>query len=211
MRIKIDLSVNKAIQILLFFLFIINFSVGLFAPFFAIYITEFIKGATFKTVGFAIAIFAIAKSIVQIPAAKFLDKYDGEKDEFFAILIGGIITIIYPFILFLIKTPLHLYLIEIFVGIGDGFLMAAYYSLFSKHTDKGSEGFEWSLFSVGGLTIAAAISGAIGGQLADSFGIKTLFLIAGFLNMLAISVIFLLYPYLDTGKKRKAEFPPIIP
>ncbi len=210
MRIKINLSVNKAIQILLLFLFVINFSIGLFAPFIAIYVTEFIEGATFKTIGFAIAVFAIVKSIVQIPAARFLDKYEGEKDEFFAILVGGIITIIYPFILFLIKTSFQLYLIEILVGIGDGLLMAAYYILFSKHADKGSEGFEWSLFSVGGLTVAAAISGALGGQLADSFGIRTLFLIAGFLNMLAISVIFLLYPYLDTGKKR-AELPPIIP
>lgn len=210
MRIKIDLSVNKAIQILLLFIFTINFSIGLFTPFIAIYVTQFIKDATFKTIGFAIAVFAIVKSVIQIPAARFLDKYTGEKDDFLAVLAGGFIIIIYPFILFFIKTSFHLYLIEILLGIGDGLLMAAYYSLFSKHTDKGSESFEWSLFSVGGLTVAAAISGVIGGELADSFGIKSLFLIAGFLNMLSISIILLLYPYLDAGKKRGADFPPII-
>ena len=57
----------------------------------------------------------------------------------------------------------ELNLIQIFAGVGDACLMAAYYAIFSHHIDKNSEGFEWSLFNVGGLTIAMAIGGILGG------------------------------------------------
>lgn len=210
MKIRINLFVNRAIQILLIFLFIVNFGFGLFVPLMAVFITGFIAGATLKTVGLALAFYAVSKAVVQLPMARKLDKHPGEKDDFFALLIGGVIGITYPFILLFIKDVWQLYLLEIWVGIGDGALMAAYYAIFSRHTDRGSEGFEWSLFSVGGLTISAAIGGAIGGILADAFGIKPLFLISGILNIIAISVIFWLYPYLD-GTKRKMSLPPTIP
>ena len=210
MKIKINLFVNRAIQILLLFLFVINFSFGLYVPLMAVFITNFISGATLTTIGLAMAFYAIAKSVVQIPMSRKLDKHPGEKDDFFALITGGTIAVIYPFILFFISASWHLYLLEILIGIGDGALMAAYYAVFSRHTDKGSEGFEWSLFSVGGLTISAALAGAIGGILADTFGIKPLFIISGILNIVAVAVIFSLYPYLD-GTRKRISFPPNIP
>lgn len=210
MKIKINLFINRAIQILLIFLFVLNFSFGLYVPLMAVFIINFISGATLTTVGLAMAFYAVAKSVVQIPMSRKLDKHPGEKDDFFALLGGGVIAISYPFILFFISLPWHLYFLEILIGVGDGFLMAAYYAVFSRHTDKGSEGFEWSLFSVGGLTISAALAGAIGGILADAFGIKPLFIVSGILNIIAVGVIFSLYPYLD-GTRRKKELSPSIP
>ena len=210
MKITINLFINRAIKVLLTFLFIANFSSGLYVPLMAVFVTGFITGATLKTVGLAMAFYAVAKAVVQIPTARKLDKHPGEKDDFFALLIGGAIAIAYPFILFFISMPWHLYFINVLVGIGDGALMAAYYAIFSRHADKGSEGFEWSLFSVGGLTISAAFGGALGGMLADAFGIRILFLISGVLNIAAVSAIFFLYPYLD-GTRKKIGFPPNIP
>ena len=114
MKIKINLFVNRAIQILLLFLFVINFSFGLYVPLMAVFITNFISGATLTTIGLAMAFYAIAKSVVQIPMSRKLDKHPGEKDDFFALITGGTIAVIYPFILFFISASWHLYLLEIY-------------------------------------------------------------------------------------------------
>ena len=209
MRIKIKITVNRAVQILLFYLFSVVVAESLFTPIFSVFILENIAGAALRTAGFALAIYAVAKSIVQVPLARFLDKHNGERDDFYALLIGAFIGIIYPFLLATVSKVWHLYLLEILGGVGTAFLMAAYYSLFARHVDKGAEGFEWSLFSVGGLTMSSAIGAAIGGVFAEAFGFKNLFLISGFINTIVFFVLFFLYPYLD-GARPKA-LPPFTP
>jgi len=197
MRIHINITVNRAVQIMLLYLFFVVTSTALFVPIFAVFITDFIAGATLSTVGFALGLYAVAKSSLQIPLARFLDKHKGERDDFYALIAGAVVAVMYPFALLLVSKVWHLYAAEVLAGIGDAALMSAYYSLFARHVDKGSEGFEWSLFSVGGLTISSAIGGAIGGILGDIFGFKILFLISGIINSLVLFVLFSLYPLLD--------------
>jgi len=200
MRIHINITVNRAVQIMLLYLFFVVTSTALFVPIFAVFITDFIAGATLSTVGFALGLYAVAKSSLQIPLARFLDKHKGERDDFYALIAGAVVAVMYPFALLLVSKVWHLYAAEVLAGIGDAALMSAYYSLFARHVDKGSEGFEWSLFSVGGLTISSAIGGAIGGILGDIFGFKILFLISGIINSLVLFVLFSLYPLLDGAR-----------
>lgn len=207
MKIKINLTVNRAVQILLGYLFLVVMSTGFFLPIFAVFITDFINGATLSTVGFALALYAIAKSCVQIPLAKFLDSNRGESDDYYVLMIGAAAAVLYPFGLLVVSEVWHLYLIEILVGLGDAALMAAYYSLFARHVDKGSEGFEWSLFSVGTQTMSLAIGAAIGGMLGDAFGFKMLFLLSGIVNFAAVITLFFLYPLIDGN--RQESLPPI--
>ena len=197
MRIQINITVNRAVQILLLYLFFVVTSTALFVPIFAVFVTDFVIGATLSTVGFALGLYAMAKSALQIPLARFLDKHKGERDDFYALIAGAVVAVMYPFALLLVSKVWHLYAAEVLAGIGDAALMSAYYSLFAPHVYKGSEGFEWSLFSVGGLTISSAIGGAIGGILGDIFGFKILFLISGIINSLVLFVLFSLYPLLD--------------
>ena len=200
------LGVNKVIRFLLIFLFVVNMSEGLFGPLLAVFITENIVGASLTTVGFAIAIYSIVKSIIQLPLAKRIDSKIGEKDDFHIMLIGAIIGIIYTFGYLFIKTPLHFYILAAFGGVGGACLMAAYYGIFSHHIDKKNQGFEWSLFSVGGLTISMAVGGALGGIFADAYGFHALFKTAGALNIVAAILLLFLYPYLNgVREKRKRK------
>src|SRR3989344_1177948 len=148
MRIRINITVNKAIQVMLFYLFFVVLSTALFGPIFAVFITDSITGATLRAVGFAIALYGIAKSVLQIPTARFLDRHKGERDDFYALMVGASVAVVYPLGLVFMSEIWHLYALEVLAGLGDASLMAAYYSLFARHVDKGSEGFEWSLFSV---------------------------------------------------------------
>jgi MFS family permease len=203
MRLKINISVNRVIELLLLLLFILNMAGGLFGPLYAVFVTGFIVGAKLKTVGFAAATYAIVKSLLQIPIARRIDKKRGEKDDFYVMLAGSIVSIVYPLSLMVIKHPWQLYAVEAVNGAGGACLMAAYYGIFSRHIDKGSEGFEWSLFSVWGLTISVALGSVFGGIIADSFGLKTTFAIASAFNFAATLILVILYPSLDDGSGRK--------
>lgn len=209
MKIHINITVNRAVQILLVYLFAINVAGGLFGPLFAIFITGFIEGATLKTVGFALGLFAVAKSILQVPLARFLDKHNGERDDFYTLMAGALIEVMYPLALLFISKIWHLYTLEILAGFSSAALMASYYSLFARHVDKGAEGFEWSLFSVGGLTISSAIGAAAGGILADIFGFRLLFIFAGIINFIVFFILLGLYPHLDGA--RPTALPPFSP
>ena len=209
MRIRINITVNRAVQILLFYLFSVVLAESLFTPIFAVFVTGFIEGARLSTAGFALALYALAKSIIQVPLSRYLDKTKGEKDDFYALIVGAALGVVYPFALLGVSQVWHLYLLEIFAGAGTAALMAAYYSLFARHVDKGAEGFEWSLFSVGGLTISSAIGAAIGGVVADAYGFKILFFASGIINLAVVFSLFYLYPLLDGA--RPVSLPPFSP
>ncbi|MEK7502937.1 MAG: MFS transporter [Patescibacteria group bacterium] len=209
MKIRINITVNKAIQVMLFYLFFVVLSTALFGPIFAVFITESITGATLRTVGFAIALYGIAKSVLQIPTARFLDRHKGERDDFYALMVGASVAVAYPLGLVFVSEIWHLYALEVLAGLGDALLMAAYYSLFARHVDKGSEGFEWSLFSVGGLTISSSIGVAVGGIIAELFGFRFLFSISTIINFAVLFALFYLYPLLDGA--RPQALPPFSP
>src|SRR6266568_3556140 len=154
MHIKINLLVNRVIQTLLIFLFIVNAALALFGPFFAVFITSSVIGATLKTVGFATALYAITRSIIQIPLARKIDKKIGEHDDFYVMLFGSSIACFYALGLYFVHFAWQLYILSLMSGVGDACLMAAFYGIFARHIDKGSEGFEWSLLSVWCATLS---------------------------------------------------------
>ena len=92
---------------------------------------------------------------------------------------------------------------EILSGLGDACTFAAYYAIFSHHIDKNSEGFEWSLLSVGGLTVSTAIGGIIGGFVSQKFGFSAVFVCAGVLNIIGLFFLTLLYPYIKILRKSR--------
>jgi MFS family permease len=189
-------SVNRVIRILLLFIFTANVGEALFVPVFAIFVTDIVQGATFSTIGLAVAFSAVAKSVCQVPLARYLDKRRGEHDDFWAMIAGSLLATLASFSLLIISLPWHLYLVNVVVGISSAALMAAYYAVFAHHADKGSEGLEWSLFSVVGLTVSTALGAAIGGYIADLFGIRVLIVAVGMMNVAATFVLVSLYPFL---------------
>lgn len=207
MQINIHISINRAVQLLLIYLFFAVTAASLFAPILSVYVTKSIPGATLRTIGYALALYAVMKSVVQVPLARALDRLSGELDDFYILIVGGLVATIYPLLLLSVSAAWHLYAVELFSGFGDACLMAAYYSLFARHIDRGSEGFEWSLFSVGGMTISSALGIACGGVIAELYGFKVLFLLAALVNSIAFFSLLGLYPLLD--KRRAVSIPPI--
>lgn len=195
--------INKAIKTLLTFVFIFNVAAGLYMPIIAVYITQHVFGATLAVVGVSIAIYSIVKAIFQIPIAKRLDSMRTEKGDFYVLLVGILMAIIYSFGFMLVKNVWHLYVLEIFTGIADACIMAAYYAIFSHHIDKDSQGYEWSLFSVGALTISASLGALVGGFIVTQYGFSTIFILAAMLNAIAALMLVILFPYLKNFRHKK--------
>ena len=200
MRIFSVKFINGSIQALLLFLFTVNLAASFYMPIIAVFITTNIIGATLATVGISIAVYNIVKSFIQIPVAKRLDRKAGEEDDFLVIFIGALLGILYSFGYLVIHSTWQLYFLEVLSGIADACMMASYYAIFSHHIDKNSEGFEWSLFSVG-VGASTGIGGIIGGFIAENYGFTSLFVGAGILNIAGLFLLIGLYPSIKVLRK----------
>lgn len=174
------MKINHAIRTLVVSDFFINAGFSVFAPVFAIFVTQQVQGGSLQVVGFAAAIFQIFKSGLQIPIARYLDKNHGEYDDFYSMVFGTALVVIVPFAYIFASTANHIYFIQAIYGIGAAFTIPPWYAIFSRHLDKMQENVEWSLDSIA-IGVGAAASAAVGGILADKFGFQFVFIAGGIL------------------------------
>lgn len=172
------IEVNKIVLTLVTLDFFLNSAFGTIAPFFAIFITGNIAGGSATVAGFATAVYWIIKSLVQLPVARWLDKTDGEIDDFWAMFGGYLGVSIVPMLYFFASESWHIYVAQAFFGFCMAWAVPAWFSIFTRHLDKFRISFEWSLYSVFSVGMATALAGVIGGILVDEFGFKAIFIIA---------------------------------
>ncbi|MBI5732679.1 MFS transporter [Candidatus Jorgensenbacteria bacterium] len=171
--------INKVVKVLVMTDFFVNSAFGSFAPIFAIFITGQIHNGSASVAGFATSVFWIVKSLVQLPVARFLDKTDGEFDDFWALFFGYLLGGLLPFGYLFVSEPWHLYVLQAFYGVCMAWAVPSWYAIFTRHVDKWRVSFEWSLQSVFSVGLATAIAAALGGYVVDRFGFNSLFIAAG--------------------------------
>lgn len=178
-------GINRVIKTIVVADFFYNSAFASFGPVFAIFLTSQIEGGSAQVAGFAAAIYWVIKSIVQLPIARFLDKTDGERDDFWALFLGYFLSALVPLAYIFATKPAHLYIIQGFYGFIMAWAVPAWYSIFTRHVDKWRISFEWSLDSVFSVGLAAAGATALGGYIADKYGFTTLFLAASAISLLS--------------------------
>ena len=172
-------DINKVVRILVTADFFFNAAFASFAPVFAIFITGQINGGSASVAGFATATYWVVKSIFQLPIARFLDKTDGERDDFWAMFFGYFLVGFIPLAYLFASEPWHLYLIHGVFGFLMAWVVPAWYAIFTRHVDKWRISFEWSLESVFAVGVATAGASALGGYVVDHYGFQILFIAAG--------------------------------
>lgn len=193
------MKINRVIRILIFSDFWILASLGFINPILAIFITGSVEGGNVAIAGLAIAVYRITEAIFQIPVGWFLDKTKGEKDDFYALILGSTIIIIILFLYPAIHLLWQLFLLQFFLGFGRALSLPPWYSIFTKHIDQLKVAFEWSLENtVVGIAIAA--SAALGGFVANYLGFNTLFVLAGITFILGTVPLLLIYQNLREAK-----------
>jgi MFS family permease len=207
-------KINKIIKFLIISDIFFNSGWGLIGPIFAIFLLQDIQGGSAQVAGFATAIYWITKSTIQIPLAKYLDRNHGERDDFLFMTGGLFLAGLVPFGYLASTLPWHIYILQIVYAIGMAMAVPAWYAIFTRHIDKGSEAYEWSVYSTM-LGFAFGISGAIGGFAVGIVGFKVIYFIVGILTITSsILLLFikndLIYPH-SHKKKQQKSIPPWMP
>jgi MFS family permease len=171
--------INRVIRYLIAYDFVLNFAFGLLAPIFAVFILQNVEGATLKVIGASASCYWLARILSSTPLSRFMDRTDGERDEFYFVIVGTILISTIPILLIFAKVPWHLYVIQFLHGLSNSMAVPGWRILFTDHIDKGQTGYEWSIEDIA-IGIAVGSSAYIGSLLADAFGFETvLVLLAG--------------------------------
>ena len=138
--------------------------------------------------GVAAGIYWILKSVLQIPIANYLDRTEGENDDFMA-LIGGLLLVgISAIAMCWVTQVWQLYLIHAVHAVAFALYFAAWPTIFSRHLDKNRISFDWTLDSAS-VGMASGVTGLIGGFIAETWGFTIIFLLAGMLAFVAAFVL----------------------
>lgn len=173
--------VNRVIRLLIFSDFVILFAAGLLSPIFAVFILKAIPGSSLQVIGLATAFYWIARTISTVPLSRLMDKTDGERDEFYFMVIGSFIFSSLPLFYLFISQAWHLYLLQFIGGLANSMAVPAWRILFTDHLDRGKTGYEWSLEDIG-VGSATALSAYLGSMLADRFGFQLVFVLLAMLG-----------------------------
>jgi predicted MFS family arabinose efflux permease len=186
--------VNKIVKVLILSDLFLNLGWGLLSPIFALFILQNItignpeKAA--EVAGLAALFYWISKSFIEIPIGRFLDKHDGEKDDFWFMLLGEVLITLVPIGYLFSSYPWQIYLCQILHAVGMAMALPSWLAIFTRHIDKGKEAFEWSMETTS-IGIGAGIAGGLGGILVAILGFKGLFFLVSGLNLFAALLLLL--------------------
>ncbi len=208
MKIKIDINIkiNRVVRFLILSDLFFLGSWSMVQPLFSIFVIEHIKGATLIVVGLVASLYWLVKSLLQIPVANYLDNHDGEKDDFYTLIIALSLASIAAFSFASVTELWHLFLTQFIYAVAMGLYVPSWSGIFSRHLDDKRFSFDWSLDStVVGLTSCG--SAILSGILANFFGFSFVFILVGILSFSSAILIFsvpnLIFP------KQKQEEPQI--
>ncbi len=190
---RININVNLRVGRVVKYFILVDLALlagwGLIEPIFSVFVVNNVRGATLVTIGTSAAIYWFLKSILQIPLAKYLDERSGEKDDFYALILGLFIAAFAAISFALVKEVWQLYVVQVIHAIGFALYVASWPAIFSRHLDKDRVSFDWALDSTA-VGVSAGISGFVGGVLAEQFGYVIVFVLAGIFT--AVSAFILL-------------------
>lgn len=185
------MKINRIIKILVYHDLVLFLGWGLVAPILAVFVVENIEGGTVAVAGIASGIYWVFKSVIQIPLGRYLDKKDGEKDDYYFLVGGSLLAGIASFGFVFVAFPWHLYCIQIIYAVGMAAAVPGWCGIFTRHIDRGKEAQSWAWDS-SALGLGAGIGGVIGGIIAKSFGFDLLFVAMGVLGILSAVLCFLI-------------------
>ena len=197
---SLDLNINKVIRILVASDFVLYFAFGLFSPIYAIFITRQIEGGTLAVVGMATTMYWVARLLTTVPLSKLMDKTDGEKDEFYFMIIGTLLTAV-VFISYTFASKVwHVYALQFTFGVINSMVVPAWRIVFTNHLDRDKTGYYWSVEDIG-IGLAVATSAYIGALAAEKFGFNVVLYVVASLSVVSALVLILLRKYTYTFKE----------
>lgn len=168
------------------------FGWGLITPILAIFIVNNIKGGDAQVAGIAIGIYWLLKSVLQVPLANWLDRIQGEKDDYYALIIGTFLASLAPLGFIFVSLPWHMYALQGLHALGMALAVPSWAAIFTRHIEKDKKALCWSLDS-SALGLGTGAAGIIGGSLVEIVGFNCLFLGVSLLGFTATLILLLIH------------------
>ena len=203
MRIKVDiniknLNINRIIKFFLISDLFLLGGWGLISPIFAIFLTQKIPGVNLFIVGSVASVYLITKSLVQVPVAVALDRHEGEKDDFYTLVLGTTMAGFTAIAFLLVHDIFTVYLVAFLQGLSFALYAPSWSAIFSRHLDKDHYAFDWSLDSTT-IGLSSGIAAFVGGAAAKVFGFEVVFILASIMSF-ASAFLLLMVPNLVLPK-----------
>lgn len=175
---------NHSLSTLVGINLIFVFGASLLGPLYAIYVKQEI-GGDILTIGWAFAIYMITVGVVSYIAGKMGDKI---KEKEYLLAVGYLIRAVGFFCYTLISTIGGLFLLQLFLGIGEAIANPSFKSIYSIHLDNGRESTQWGIWDMS-YSIIVGIATIIGAMIVNSFGFDILFYSMSLLAVIALLVL----------------------
>lgn len=175
------------------------------SPIFAIYVVQNVKGGSIKAVGICFFIYWIVKGFLQLFISDYLDRVEGEADDYFTLILGQFLNMLVPLAFLFSKTTGELYLIYCIYGIADALYVPPWNAIFTRYINPKRVSFEWTLNSTG-FNFGSAIAILIGSSLALVFGFPLIFFFVALSQGISLVVLLSMKRYFIHKKKTPSEY-----
>lgn len=145
---------------------------------FALFITQNIDGGNAIHVGLVFGLYRMVRGMSAIPIGRFLDRHRGHVDEFYAILLAGLLIAGTYIGLFFASELWHVYLAMFLIALGHAIDISAWRILFYSNIPKSSEGQVIGMYETV-MQIVYALSIVVAGFVGEIFGFEWAMLFAG--------------------------------
>jgi predicted MFS family arabinose efflux permease len=159
---------------------------GLISPIFAVFILDLINGGNAFVVGLASGINLVSRSLLRIPFGIYADK--SSRVSYHFMFWGLLFAALVPIGFIFSSTPLHIYLLQAFLGAMLAMSTAGWTCLFARHMDKGSESTEWGVDAVA-VGIGPGIASVIGGAAVTYFSFQYVFIGVTLLGLIGVFIL----------------------
>lgn len=176
------IQMKKEALILLRASFLTIFAMSLFGPFYAIFVQEI--GGDILDIGFAYAIFSVATGlfILIFGTSKFFSE-----NVRLMVVLGYIFWTIGYAGYFFVQNPVHLFLVQVILGIAGGILEPSWDSVYAAELGEAEASFHWSLWS-GGQSLITGAAAFLGSFIVAYYSFGLLFVIMFAFNLLSVIV-----------------------
>lgn len=171
-----------------------------FNPIFAIFVIQYIKDGSLKVIGLCWFIYFVVKGLLQLFISDYLDRVEGESDDYFVLLLGQFLAILISLFFLFARNVRELYLIFFLYGISDAFYVPSWNAIFTRYINPKRVSSEWALTS-SGVNLSSAIATLIGTTLAFIFGFHLILAFVVIMQGLSLAFLLSLRKYFVRKKK----------
>ena len=171
------IGINRSLRILILVNSILVFIMGLFAPFYAVFVQQI--GGSIAFAGLSWAIFSIVSGVLIFLFSNWQMKVK-EPELLIALgyILRGGVFISYAF---MTNIP-QLIVTQIFWGIAVALGTPAFDSVYASHTNKESSIIEWGRWE-GIAAIVTGVAALVGGIFIQNFGYQAVFITMAFISL----------------------------